>query len=111
MKTLTLILASLALVVACASANDNPTVEQTIRTFAPSYCQKLASCYPDGFATAYPGGVPACVDRLLASAGAHKIEKSACTQEELNACKADVENSACASALDASALPTSCKKC
>lgn len=116
--------AVLSCVVLACVAGCNPTVEEAVQDFAPAWCARQAECLPTFYAVAYPqdakagdGRTTQCVASMVDSIDSDKRRRaSACSDDELSACKADIAKLSCESITsstlgNASSLPSSCQKC
>lgn len=102
------------LVLGCIALN--PSVEEAVNQFGPVLCDRVAACNKAGYDAKFPEGQTQCVnaqkDAIKAKFGGDALSKqSACSQEELDACIADLKNAPCDVLQDTSKLPTSCAKC
>jgi hypothetical protein len=91
----------------------NPSVGEVVDDFGPPFCDRLKECNPSGFDAAYPGGQAACVTALKESVkkskGSDALEKrSACTQDEVDACIEDIKKVNCSTL---ATPPATCNKC
>ena len=95
-----------------AGCGGNPTAQEAVQKFGNAYCTKLQQCYPTDFANAFPGGVNACVDKLVQAIPSDDRSKpDACDDSQIDTCVKDVQAMSCSSSLSASSLPNSCKNC
>lgn len=106
--------AFVALVVACTS---NPSAKDIVQEVSPAVCKREQACDPHMFLLIYSGDtdesrVASCVDAAVRKVGDDGA--GACSADEVNRCKADIEAAPCESfpaATGAVTLPDSCKGC
>ena len=101
----------------------SPTAEEAVRSFGPTLCARQQECLPGIYALAYPkdaeagdGTTTQCVNEMVHRLGDDKNRRSACNDDELAACKSDIEKLSCdaltsASLGTTSSLPSSCQDC
>ncbi len=100
-----------------------PSAEEAMRSFGPTWCARQQECLPALYALAYPkdaeagnGTTSQCVEELVSRLGDDKKKRSACGDDEIAACKSDIQKLSCDSITSAAfgtttSLPSSCQKC
>lgn len=106
--------------VALVTGCGGPTAEEAAREFGPAWCAKMQACLGGLYAAQYPkdgtdNGTSECVGALVSSLK-DRDARSACNDDEIAACKSDVQKISCETLLNvatqgASAMPSSCSKC
>ncbi len=109
------VVAIAAVAPSCSGNSDNPNLTDVATQYSEAYCVKLQVCMdeasPGSFAKVYPGGQEDCAQRTLSISGTS--EKSICTQQQWDACTADLKKTECVGAATARRpkIPDSCQGC
>jgi hypothetical protein len=102
---------AVSMLIGCGGSGNHPSVQSAATEIGNALCTRLQGCSPSGFITAFPGGIPQCVNTFVSTATSTGAQQT-CTQAQVDACARDISDTiklVCSQIVTSSpTLPPSC---